>query len=338
VAAQFLGFDVLARQWGLDEAHRGMAIENHTVAAILGIVRRHGLQDAIDLTDGGRTFLARSKEDQDMLKENLRVARESGVDLEGVSWITEDILKEVCRVPSSTRIDTHFRGQRFGTSFGPAVYWRGYNLWPLKFVTHLYNVAAQFSSTSISLHTRTPVHSISASGNPKRRWTLATPRGSVDCSYVIHATNAYAPHLLPHLRGPDGIVPTRGQVFALRAAAGTQQLSMSGWIVHGGGDEYWFPRPVKSSKLAEDVKPPTNEGQSPFSLQRASEEEHPIVILGGAREAAAGHEVYITDDSTVNAEVGRELRDFLPGVFPAYYEKGREPEMEWVRLIEDLTS
>jgi hypothetical protein len=49
------------------------------------------------------------------------------------------------------------------------------------------------------------------------RWLLATPCGPVCCSAVLHATNGYASHLLPHLTGPAGIVPMRGQVFALCA-------------------------------------------------------------------------------------------------------------------------
>jgi hypothetical protein len=123
---------------------------------------------------------------------------------------------------------------------------------------------------------------------------------------VIHATNAYASHLLPHLAGPNGIIPTRGQIAAVRANVTESQLTKVSWC---GNDsfEYWFPRPV------------------------SSDTEHPLVILGGGREASRStFELYVDDDSAVNRDVGRALRDFLPSVFPEKYESGREPEMEWV--------
>jgi len=123
---------------------------------------------------------------------------------------------------------------------------------------------------------------------------------------VIHATNAYASYLLPHFRGPEGIVPTRGQVIALRADATLQELTRSGWV---GNEalEYWFPRPVSNPAV-----------------------DKPLVILGGGREVMPNFEFYVEDDSVVNGDVGRALRDFLPSVFRGLFKKGREPEMEWV--------
>ena len=126
---------------------------------------------------------------------------------------------------------------------------------------------------------------------------------------MIHATNAYASHLLPHLTGPHGIVPTRGQIIAIRANTTAEELSNSGWTGNEGF-EYWFPRPLK----VED------------------KDQHPLVILGGGRENSKDRfEIDETDDSVVNEDVGKALRGFLPGVFPGKFAEGREPEMEWVR-------
>lgn len=208
----------------------------------------------------------------------------------------------------------------YGAAY-PAFRTPGHNIWPLKLVTHLFNVAKEIgvntSTSSLSLHTNTPVTGITPSDAIHRRWNLTTPRGSIACSYVLHATNAYASHLLPALRGPSGIVPTRGQVIALRAAVPAEEITRTGW---GGneGFEYWFPRPLSNT--------------SNSTSSNLKEERNPLVILGGGRELTGpDYELYIADDSVVNPVVGDTLRKFLPAVFPGKYEVGREPEMEWVR-------
>ena len=184
------------------------------------------------------------------------------------------------------------------------------NLWPYKLVSLLYNLASeQTSKLSVVLHTRTPVQSVSPADDSQssRRWLLSTPRGKISCSYVVHATNAYISHLLPHMQGPDGIIPTRGQVVAVRAAATTEAITKHSWSGNEGF-EYWFPRPVAIS-------------------------EHPLIILGGGREAAKPHyELYEVDDSILNVEIGSALRKFLPAVFPTLYERDKEPDMEWVSV------
>jgi glycine/D-amino acid oxidase-like deaminating enzyme len=144
-------------------------------------------------------------------------------------------------------------------------------------------------------------------GGDGRRWELETPRGSVRCTHVVHATNAYAYALLPQLAGGTGIVPTRGQAIAIRAAVPARELAISGFTANYGL-EYWIVRP----------------GSAP--------EERPLVILGGARLTEGSTQGATTDDSIVDPVVGRRLREFLPEVFPGKFEKGTEPEMEWVRI------
>ena len=191
----------------------------------------------------------------------------------------------------------------------------GNTIWPLKLVTHLFKLAQNASSAiSLKLHTHTPVTAIRrrppCADGDIRRWQLETPRGSVACTHVVHATNAYASSLLPQLSaGPrDGIIlPTRGQVVSIRATVPASELTLSGFTANHGM-EYWFVRP----------------GSAP--------DERPLVILGGARHAEGGSRGATTDDSVIDAAVGRRLREFLPEVFPGKFEKGIEPEMDWVSL------
>ena len=187
----------------------------------------------------------------------------------------------------------------------------GNTIWPLKLVTQLFKLAQSTSGAlALKLHTHTPVTAVKRSlENAQRRWTLETPRGSVGCTYVVHATNGYASGLLPQLAGRTGIVPTRGQAIAVRAAVPARELTLSGFTGNRRMD-YWFVRP----------------GSAP--------DEHPLVILGGERLAEGSARGATTDDSVVDPVVGGRLREILPEVFPGKFERGTEPEMEWVRGVD----
>lgn len=186
----------------------------------------------------------------------------------------------------------------------------GNTIWPLKLVTRLFELAQNASpAVSLKLHTHTPVTAIRhlPAKCDARQWQLETPRGPVGCTHVVHATNAYASALLPQLQGGTGIVPTRGQALSIRAAVPARELTLSGFTADHQL-EYWFVRP----------------GSAP--------DERPLVILGGARDIEGSSRGATTDDSVVDAVVGRRLREILPEVFPGKFEKGADPEMEWVRL------
>lgn len=200
----------------------------------------------------------------------------------------------------------------------------------MKLVTELYyhalNQSAK-SNFSLKLHTNTPVTAV-ASLDPSlsdmwhglnQRWSLDTPRGKISCKTVLHATNAYASHLLPHMTGPNGIIPARGQIIGTRAVVSAEEITRAGW---GGNDgfEYWFPRPLKDSN-----------SQDSGHEEKVFDVSHPLVILGGGREVTEPNfELYETDDSVVNPKVEDALKRFLPAVFPGKFDESRELEWSWV--------
>lgn len=112
--------------------------------------------------------------------------------------------------------------------------------------------------------------------------------------------------------GPLGIVPTRGQVVALRANMSFPFGTGREGFVANGGLEYWFPRPKVENS-----------------------DQNELVIFGGGREAADGgrFEFFETDDSRVNHKVGECIRHFLPSVFPGKFEEEKDPDMEWVGFM-----
>ncbi|KAI0262357.1 FAD dependent oxidoreductase [Gloeopeniophorella convolvens] len=290
-AHNFMGFHENTVAWGIEDAMRAVRIEDHVVDAITSLVKDNGLQEEVDLVEGVRTNLFFTKEEETGSRREYEAAKAAGIDVSAAEWLLEG---EVQRT--------------YGAHY-PAVRFPGRTIWPLKLVTHLFKLAQNSShAISLKLHTHTPVTAVVSSpvGNA-RRWTVRTPRGSVACTHVVHATNAYAPALLPQLAGSSGIVPTRGQAVAVRAAVTARELTLSGFTANHGM-EYWFVRP----------------GAAP--------DERPLVILGGARRVPGSAQDPTTDDSVVDPVVGKRLRAFLPEVFPGKFKDG-EPEMEWTGIM-----
>ncbi|GJE98599.1 FAD dependent oxidoreductase [Phanerochaete sordida] len=304
-AYAYNGFRWLRQLYGEDEAVRGLAIERYTAAEVFRILKENAKVEHVDFVPGGRVILLFTAQEHDSARADYDAAKEAGIDLSDVEWLSREEVKA-----------------RFGAAY-PAVVIPGNNLWPLKLVSVLYNLAANATDNfNVSLHTRTPVTSISASEpSASRRWSLQTPRGTIQCSYVLHATNAYTAHLLPWMHGPDGIVPTRGQVIAVRANT-PDALGRAGFVGNDGL-EYWFPRqnPELTRQTGESAANATTSGQ--------------LILLGGGREATKdrGFEFYQADDSEVNPEVGAVLRRFLPVVFPGKFDEDSEVEMEWTGVM-----
>ncbi|KAL1701787.1 FAD dependent oxidoreductase [Schizophyllum commune] len=325
-------------KYGTEQTLKSYALENYTATEIVKVIHEHGLEEAVDLVEGGHISLLITEKEVEVAKAEIAAAKKAGQDLSAVTWIDAEEMEKT-----------------YGASY-PGIRIPAHNLWPLKIVTQLYHFASK--NLSLTLHTRTPVNAItplntSSDGSNSslqiisqifltnlppvtsdRRWSLSTPRGVVACNYVLHATNAYASHLLPHLAGPAGIVPARGQVAALRAAVPLEELTTVSWDGNEGS-EYWFPRPVRG-KGENDTTNATSSSSitSSSNTTSPSNPTHPLVIVGGGREAAAPtYETGIEDDSVTNPSVSRVLRDFLPEVFPGKYERGREFEMEWTGIM-----
>ncbi|KAJ6614127.1 hypothetical protein B0H10DRAFT_1950919 [Mycena sp. CBHHK59/15] len=231
------------------------------------LIQEKGWTESVDLVEGGHTTVFFTDSELEAVKADFEVAMDAGVDLKATQWMSKDNMK----------------------LFG------GHNLWPLKFVTHLYRLAKETTgSFDLSIHTHTPVMSIYSSSSPCR-WAVQTHCGVLNCSYVIHATNVRDnTHLC--------------QVMATRATASAEDIGKCSWD-RNKGFEYWFPRPVIGV-------------------------EKPLIIVGGGREVSwPGFEYYQTDDSIVNHQVGDTLRKFLPSAFPGVFEKDQQPEEEWTGIM-----
>ncbi|KAF8609861.1 FAD dependent oxidoreductase [Ceratobasidium sp. AG-I] len=311
-AATIHDFQERVKAHGLDDALRAVALEKYTVASILQFLdKQPDASKEVELVKGGHVSLLFTPDEIEAARGDMAAATEAGMDLAGVEWLE----------PEDTK-------QRFRVQL-PGVYSPGHTVWPLKLVTKLFESAkgteapktwlnsalSVFSQDtpepfSLDLFTHAPVDAVEPiSSESLHRWEVKSSRGSIRTRYVIHATNAYASHILPHLSGPSkGIIPTRAQCRAVRASVRARDWPAVGWGANEGY-EYWFSRPPKE------------------------ENEKALVILGGGREAAVpNHEYNVADDSTINPVISKVLDEFLPRLYPTDFEN-HEPEMEWTGIM-----
>ena len=118
------------------------------------------------------------------------------------------------------------------------------SLWPYKLVAFI--LERLIKEGKLNLQTNTPVSSVEACSDETARHALRTPRGTIEASHVILATNAYTSYLLPEFA--DLIVPERGVMTALLPPKGMERLATSFGFVGADGsnpthDDYLNQRP-----------------------------------------------------------------------------------------------
>ncbi|TLD32903.1 hypothetical protein PspLS_00003 [Pyricularia sp. CBS 133598] len=96
-------------------------------------------------------------------------------------------------------------------------------MWPYRFVTHALGDLLK-TYPSFSLDTHTPALKVSTSANGSQ-YVVLTPRGNITASHVVHATNAWSPHLVPSLRG----VVAAGRLHMSVQLGGTNIPSAGAW-------------------------------------------------------------------------------------------------------------
>ncbi|CAI6269525.1 unnamed protein product [Periconia digitata] len=129
-------------------------------------------------------------------------------------------------------------------------------IWAYRFTTSIWkNLLEQFPNT-LSIETNTPVLSIAVSpaGDDRPKgfpYALQTPRGTIYAKHVVHATNAFASHLVPGLRSK--IVGARAHMSAQSAGHEFTRCSTKGmrsWgVIYGDGFDYVTQRPAQQGDL-----------------------------------------------------------------------------------------
>ena len=194
---------------------------------------------------------------------------------------------------------------------------------------------------SFQLFTRTPCTQITAK---EETYLISTPRGDIKTQHVIHATNAWASHLLPGMRRK--IIPVRGHMTAQRPGKGLMStrngpeanqadapLPWAGsraFVFYPGNSEMGFDYLTQLVPSTNPSEGTNSNSPSPSGLPTAGE-----FMFGGGAElggqsiSALMENIGITDDGSATFEIEAYLTGALERYFSSQWgEEGTDPDSE----------
>lgn len=185
--------------------------------------------------------------------------------------------------------------QRFHLSQGitGVVYNAAGAMHPYRFVTSILSRLLTQYPGRFYLSTNTPCVKIKEATSSSPLYTVITPRGAVSTKHIVHATNAWASHLLE---------PMRSKIFSVRGNMTAQRpgISLSPSSLDGGRSWVFFDK---------------HKGYD--YLTQLPEGERELMFGGGFVQAGEDGlmEIGCTDDSKYNPGVAAHLAGALPILF-----------------------
>ncbi|PPQ66146.1 hypothetical protein CVT26_010869 [Gymnopilus dilepis] len=202
--------------------------------------------------------------------------------------------------------------------------------------------------SNFQLYTSTPVTAVKSD---KDSYVLTTPKGSIRTRHVIHATNAWASHLLPGLR--KKIIPVRAHMTAQRPGKGLSPANDPNIPQWAGTRAFVFypsQLEVAYEYLTQLLPSPSPNSETPpsFTVQDTADTQpkalaassHSLptagefmygggVIVGGEGEAAMMNALGVADDSGSDFVVDSYLAGSLERYFAGHWgEEGNDPDTD----------
>jgi glycine/D-amino acid oxidase-like deaminating enzyme len=188
---------------------------------------------------------------------------------------------------------------------GGALRYNSGAFWPYRFITSLWQQIYDEHRPLLSIETNTPVLDIEFDA-ASQKYFLTTSRGAIVAKKIIHATNGYAGHLLPGLRGK--IFPIRGYMSA------QEPCSEFG---HFARDRTW-------SFCGEALLNIENGTQS-SAIYYGNQSPNDRVIFWGS-DTAPIHGIMTADDSVIPDVTRQDLSTVLPTQFRGWF-NGESPKV-----------
>lgn len=97
-AHPFTDFLRLQKEFGIDDALRGLEIERYTTNEILKILKEHRLERYVDWVPGGRLMLYFTDQEYNVAKADYEAAKSSGSSVDMVQWLSKEETREVSQI------------------------------------------------------------------------------------------------------------------------------------------------------------------------------------------------------------------------------------------------
>lgn len=273
--------------YGREEEARLSEFKKQNFELIKEFIATHDV--SCDFCSHGCLELARHESEAVFLKDYMEQVKATNPDL-GLEWWDKEKCEQEAHSPSF-----------LGGLYQPTAA----SFYPAKVVYALAREARKLGGVQIM--TNTPVLDITE--DQPHHYRLRTANGGeVTTSCVVHATNAWAPALVPSLAGL--IVPVRGQALI------TSPISQLRWLRNLAFDDGFQ-----------------------YMIQR----EDGRIVLGGMRWVTPTKERDTLDDSICVREISEKLHEFLEENFPSLQEdkgqgvgEGKIPfrvEHEWTGIM-----
>ncbi|KAJ5805726.1 uncharacterized protein N7503_003328 [Penicillium pulvis] len=191
-------FAILKEEFGVEEALKIIDFTFSTLDDLVELVRQNGWEKDVEYRPVTRV---KTFGDEDTLLSTKKSVAEFSAE--------RPMMDKVYRFigPEKAAMDHGIQGAT-GALLFPA-----HAIWPYKLVSKVFERLVGHYPSRFYLETNTPALSIAVDDTfPKSThpYVVTTPRGSIQTTHVVHATNGYAGHLIPELRGR--LYPYRGSM------------------------------------------------------------------------------------------------------------------------------
>lgn len=166
----------------------------------------------------------------------------------------------------------------------------------------MHQLLAKLVNQGLNLQAHTAVSSVSSSQDKKYPYLISTPRGNIQATKVVHATNAYASSILPEYT--NAITPVRGVCCHIESPQGTNTPH----LVNTYG--------IRFDKVNNDYLVPRADGS---------------IIVGGARQAF-WHQKDRWFDNVQDNEIVGEAVPYFSGYMQRHFRGWEDSQMKTTRV------
>ncbi|KAF5228925.1 hypothetical protein FAUST_10724 [Fusarium austroamericanum] len=196
----------LAKLHGPEDALRvrQMFLRNRDMT--VDCIAQLGAESAVDLRMNGTIVVFETEAERDAFKEDFVFAQKLGHEPECQLLSQDEVLEKLQMDPDTAK-------------YGAAYLAKCGTLYPRKLVNVLLETAVK-RMKALTLHPFTPVTSIlKEQSESELRYTVHTSKGSLKAKAVLYATNGYSSHIVPSLRGEDGVYGCKAHMIGVQPPA-----------------------------------------------------------------------------------------------------------------------